>query len=331
MSLEAWVDDTKTRFREQPVKRAAFVSAMKLWRGGFRRTLDPYIGTPIWDVDGWDICLVLDGCRVDLLQEVADEYEWLPAAANIASKRSIASCSEDWIPRTFDSNVRPDSVGYITANPFSGHDSPTHDTLPLNEAEFALLDEVWREAWEESAEYGIKTTEPEIVTDHAIAAWRRRQKLGLGRLVVHYMQPHQPFRTRPEWCSDVATFADLVDDSDEKALCQWRELDKGNRNQAEVWAAYRDNLRWVLDDVTRLLSNADANVLITADHGNATGEWYTYGHPPATLCPTARRVPMTIVSGTDEQTDEVDVNFSTSRRTTDEELQEQLSALGYAD
>lgn len=331
MSLEAWIEDTKVRFQEQPFKRAALVSGVKLWRGGFRRTFDPHIGTSIWHIDDWDICLVLDGCRVDLLREVANEYEWLPTADEIKSVRSVASCSEDWIPRTFGPDVNLNNIGYVTANPFSGHDSPTHETLPLDESEFALLDEIWREAWEPSDEYEIKTTEPEVVTEHTIAAWRRRRELGLNQLVVHYMQPHQPFRTRPEWCADVATFADLVDDSDEKALCQWRELDKGNRDRDEVWAAYRDNLRWVLDDITRLLSNADANLLITADHGNATGEWYTFGHPPATLCPTARRVPVASVSAVDERTEKVDIELAAKRETDDEDLQEQLGALGYAD
>ena len=331
MSFEAWLEDTKVRFREQPIKRAAFVSAMKLWQGGFRRTLDSYIGTPIWEMGDWDICLVLDGCRVDLLREIADEYSWLPSASKIASVRSIASCSEDWIPRTFDPAICPSNVGYISANPFTGHDSPTHDTLPLDESEFSLLDEVWREEWKLSDEYGIKTTDPKVLTDHSIAAWRQRQELDIDKLIVHYMQPHEPFRTRPEWCADVATFADLVTDSNKKAVSQWRELEKGNRDFEEVWTAYRDNLRWVLDDISRLLSNTDSNVLITADHGNATGEWYTFGHPPATLCPTARRVPMITVSAIDKQTEDVDVEFVTKRSPADENLQDQLSALGYSD
>jgi hypothetical protein len=56
--------------------------------------------------------------------------------------------------------------------------------------------------------------------------------------------------------------------------------------------AYYDELRMVLDDVEVLLSNVDAETaVITADHGEAMGEYGIYGHARGVAINALRVVP----------------------------------------
>jgi len=59
----------------------------------------------------------------------------------------------------------------------------------------------------------------------------------------------------------------------------------------------------VLNDVSLLVENIDASkMVISADHGNAFGEWGIYGHPGRTPLPCLTEVPWTEVSTTDSET-----------------------------
>lgn len=48
-------------------------------------------GTPVWDRD-WDVLLILDACRLDLLEEVVDDYPFLGV---VRTHDSVASKSPD--------------------------------------------------------------------------------------------------------------------------------------------------------------------------------------------------------------------------------------------
>jgi hypothetical protein len=88
-------------------------------------------------------------------------------------------------------------------------------------------------------------------------------------------------------------------------------------------------LEYVLDDVALLLENMDAEtVVISADHGNALGEFGFYGHPPHSPLPSVRRVPWVETTATDsgdyEPTQEADGEVPTG-----EEVESRLKDLGY--
>ncbi|WP_324665347.1 alkaline phosphatase family protein [Haloarcula sediminis] len=77
----------------------------------------------------------------------------------------------------------------------------------------------------------------------------------------------------------------------------------GDVSRAEMWDAYLATLRYVLDDVALLLENVDAErVAITADHGEAFGEWGFYWHTVGCPHPAVRRVPWVGTTATDEGT-----------------------------
>jgi hypothetical protein len=319
MTFAGWVSESKTRYQRQSAGVATKESLWALWRGAVRRTADQWVGQPWWERGDWDVLVVLDAMRVDLARDVIDEDAiavWSPASTSI-----------DWIERHFQPKYRPEysRAGYVTANPFASHDEPDTQSADLDAKQVGYLDLVYERGFEDVG--GIKTTPPEAVTDAAIHAWRSQD---LDRLIVHYMQPHQPFRSRPDWEQETSNLENLVTDTEVGGPCIWQRCRRGELDPDAVWKAYRDNLEWVWHDVeNRLLENIDGRVAITADHGNAIGEWGCWAHPPGTVVPAVRRVPWVSVDGRDNHTVTPDVDLGTAACNSERAVDEQLEALGY--
>lgn len=251
----------------------------------------------------WDLLIVLDACRVDLLRSVADEYEFIDT---VERTESVGSMSKEWMAKTFTDEYADEvsNTAYVTSNVFSER--------ILSDNQFQELDEVWRYGWDET----VNTVPPQPVTDRAIKTARNEEP---DRLIVHYIQPHHPFLDL-EQEFDAEPFGPALSDTVVDALR------KGKIDFETFWVAYQDNLRCVLDDVELLLSNVDADrVAITADHGDALGEWGIYDHPVGCLHPAVRTVPWVTTTATDRETYEPE----TEREENESAVEERLQALGY--
>ncbi|QLC34014.1 hypothetical protein EFA46_007285 [Halarchaeum sp. CBA1220] len=226
----------------------------------------------------WDVLVVLDACRSDLMAAVADDYDWLTHEDDVDS---AGATSSEWLTETFG-RLPTDAladVGYVTGNPYSD-DYVDHDG-------FAFVDEVWRYGWDDD----LGTVPARPITDRAIAAGRERDA---ERLVVHYMQPHFP--SVPRGDGDGVSLEQFGDVS----LSVWEELRFGWRDPDDVWADYVANLRYVLEEVALLVENLDAErVAVTADHGNALGERHLYGHVGGVSTPELRAVPWCVTDARD--------------------------------
>ncbi|WP_267639833.1 hypothetical protein [Haloarchaeobius amylolyticus] len=253
-------------------------------------------GDLIWEKD-WDVLCILDGCRVDTFRNVYDR--------NCESLTSVGSTSSEWIQSTFVNQQYQDlsEVGYISANPHASNLDPDQF------GELCLVGV-------QETDYGVETVPPDVLTDLAINCWHNRDDI--SRLVVHYMQPHVPFRSRPEWFT-----SNVGEDSWGADI--WKQI-RYDLDREALFEAYRDNLDWVLgeDGITTLINSIDAKVALTADHGNAAGEWNVYGHPFGAPTKEVRHVPWAEISANKSSgysTSEVDVK--------DFDAEEQLDALGY--
>ncbi|WP_254524500.1 hypothetical protein [Natrinema caseinilyticum] len=306
MSLRDWLRESTDDVRERGWDGLG-ESAYQLYLGAWKRTEWVYdYGQHVYDEE-WDLLVVLDACRYDLATEVEDEYDWL----SVESSYSVGGASREWIRKTFGDGYRDEvaRTAYVTGNPFS-------DNL-LSGAEFALLDEVWERDWD----YEAGTIRPNTLTDRAIHHHRERDP---ERMVVHYMQPHHPF------VADPLDGGPSKNNPGEPGKNVWQRIREGEVGPDAAWDAYRENLRYVLDDVERLLENVDApEVVITSDHGNLFGEWFLYGHENGVLAPALRRVPWCRTSATD--TGSVTPTFDESEPTNadDESVQKRLAELGY--
>lgn len=304
MTLVDWLSDTSDRIRSDPVGGTA-ESLYELYLGGLRRTNALYSGGEHVYRRDWDVLILLDACRVDLLEEVADEYPFLDDPGTLTS---VGSSSIEWLEHTFTDEYADEmqETVYVTGNPFSKR--------VLSDDDLLALDEVWRYDWDE--ETGTIPARP--VTDRAIAAGRENDH---DRLIVHYMQPHFP--SVPEPLTDGMNAETLGDG--EGWDSPWHRLRRGELDHDTLWSSYRENLRYVLEDVGLLLENLDAErVAISADHGNAAGEWGVYGHPRVPL-ESIRNVPWYETRATDTGSYVPEREPGAERG----DLEEKLGALGY--
>lgn len=322
MTLTDWIRDSWARIENLGVKRGLAVSANEFWVGALRRLGHHWnYGEPIYDRE-WDALIVLDACRVDLLREVAQNEEYQFINPSFDTFISAGSMSAEWMSKNFHQDYESEvsKTAYVSGNPF---------TRELDPERFARLDQVWRYGWDD--EFG--GVKPRPVTDRAISAGRETES---DRLIVHYLQPHVPFRSLQDVAIDWGDPGENFGIKDGVAGDErgpWQQYRDGNLSRERLWTAYRDNLEWVLEDVELLLSNLEAEtVVITADHANAMGEWWCYGHPDYVPLHALKEVPWVVTSATDERTYEPTLKSSEGMNTdsTDgEDIDERLAALGY--
>jgi len=287
---------------------------------GFRRTMADaryhlsgvmsglYPSQNIYTED-WDLLIVLDACRYDMMLGVADQFEFIN---HVGSINSVGSKTTEWMEKTFVEDYRDDmsETAYVCSNPNS--------EKFLDPNNFKLLDEVWKYSWDEE----IGTIHPRPVTDRAINAGRNSDA---NRIIAHYMQPHEPFLSKPDLGG--REVADRIEESAEGDRSVWKQLEEGKISKEEVMDNYNINLALVLEDVELLLENISAEqVVITSDHGNALGEWGLYGHPRHRPIPSLRKVPWVETSATDERgyepkTDKGNTNAN--------QVEDRLKDLGY--
>ena len=267
-------------------------------------------GESVYDRE-WDVLVVLDACRADLLHSVAPGVDFLEAVETV---RSVGSSSSEWLENTFDDRAETGRTVMVTGN--------TWTDRYLEADTFAALDEVWKYAWDDD----LGTVPPAATTDRAITLARNRDP---DRLVVHYMQPHHPFVPDPVAGDDgMARTGSHSNDAN-----PWVLLRRGEITVERVRSAYRANLEYVLPEVRTLVENVTGRVAITADHGNLFGEWGLYGHPMHTPVPALLAVPWAETSGQSQQsytpTLEPPEPLPVSRVYGAETDSERLAALGY--
>jgi len=269
----------------------------------------PY-GTNVYERE-WDVLVVLDACRADLLQSVAPAVEFLDTVETV---RSVGSSSSEWLENTFLRRPETTRTVMVTGN--------TWTDRYLDADAFAALDEVWKYAWDDD----VGTVPAKAITDRAILLARDRAP---DRMVVHYMQPHHPFV--PDPLDGDAGIARTSDHSN--TANPWVSLRRGSVSVQRVRDAYEANLRYVLAEVAVLLDNIDGRVAITADHGNLFGEWGLYGHPMHTPVPALLAVPWAEMTGVDRGSRDPDLHppeqLPVSRVYGAESDRDRLDALGY--
>lgn len=292
------------------------------------------IGTNVFDRE-WDVLVVLDTARVDALQLVLDEYDFIQQVESIWS---VGGASAEWLARTFDESHEEEiqNTAFLSAQShvqeildskiqYSGENRPlplktlrlmpTVDIDDLGKVEYLFNFETIGEEGPFGHTEG--NTPPEYVTDRGIAVGREHD---FDRLILQYHQPHTP------WFSQALT---------EGRELEYHEHDWWNYyyetgDTDSIWEAYMSDLRYVLDDIETLLNNLNAEkVVITADHGESFGEYGILGHKLGSLHPQIRKVPWVVTTAEDKETHEPTVAEPDNEKMSRDELNSQLKALGY--
>lgn len=292
------------------------------------------IGTNVFDRE-WDVLIVLDTARVDALQLVADEYDFIQEVGSIWS---VGGASAEWLARTFDEShkVEIHNTAFLSAQSHVQEilDSKVQESdegrpLPLKALRLMPsvdIDDLGKveylfnfETIGEEGPFGHTdgNTPPRYVTDRGIAVGREHD---FDRLMLQYHQPHTPWFSRA-----------LKEDRELKYYeYDWWNYYYETSDIKSIWEAYMSDLRFVLDDIELLFKNLDAEkVVITADHGEAFGEYGILGHKLGSLHPKVRKVPWITASATDKRTREPVVEEPKRTKMSREKMDEQLEALGY--
>ncbi|GGM66079.1 hypothetical protein J2752_000221 [Halarchaeum rubridurum] len=272
-------------------------------------------GIDVMDAD-WDTLVVLDACRADLFEEIADR----DAVDDYRRVTSRASMTAEWTEKNFAGGSFGDTI-YVTGNPYTSRIA--------GDAFYEVMD-VWADNFDEDA----RTIRPEPIV---AAAERAHSEHPDKRLIVHFMQPHYPFLGHPDltynsWNPGQIRGKSGSGENSHEVHSVWQALELGLVDRERVREAYADNLRRVLGPAFDLVASLDGRSVITADHGNLLGEraWPVpirlYGHPRGVRAPELVEVPWAVVDGTrrdviDEGTHQTEVSADVSER---------LKDLGYA-
>lgn len=311
MGLISWLNRARMQLSIYGTHRGSIALARSLWSGIAHRlsSIKPSSGTPVYERE-WELLILLDACRTDALEAVASEYEFLPET--VPSLRSVAPNSHLWLKRTFLPAYREQisDTAYITAN---GHaDGFADGKFAVSDEAFHSIEKVYSYGFDDD----VETIPPRAVTDATIHTLRKTTP---PRAITHYMQPHTPYRGL-----DLDGLGVTGGKSFRETVWDW--IASGRLSRDEAWGHYLDNLRWVLDDVELLLENVDADrVIISADHGEAFGEWGAYGHSPYGEFSGLREVPWIETTATDSDSYEPEINRENINMSTEE----QLKYLGY--
>lgn len=263
-------------------------------------------GDDVFEED-WDNLLILDACRYDEYRRHVDgDGQRVGGGGRLERRTSRGSTTHQFIRGNFGGRNLYDLV-YVGANGW-------YTTLQ-DEIDSAIYDfiHVERDAVDEL------TSRPETVTDTAIEAADRYPN---KRLVVHYMQPHQPYLG--------PTGRRLEHDG---AL--YRTVRKNHLDRADVVRAYRENLVLVLDEVERLVDELDGKTVVTADHGELLGERQRplpvryYGHPDGVYVSELLTVPWHVYESETRKEVVAEVPVESNRDADDDGVEDHLRALGY--
>ena len=264
-------------------------------------------GVPIYEKD-WDLLIILDACRFDSLQNISNDYGFV---GEVDSIESVGSYSRSWMENNFISSYRDEisQTVMVSGNPYT--------ESVLDTEQFKQLEEVWRYSWDSD----VGTIRPRPITDSAISIAR---KTDVEQMIVHYMQPHAPFTTNPNLESGLSpsNWGDTIDRS------IWTRVRDGSVPLAKAKKAYVEELKMVLEEVELLLNNIDAETaVISADHGEAMGEYGIYGHPRGVAIDALRVVPWAKTTATDNMSHEPKPSSEPSR--TEGDQMDRLRDLGY--
>lgn len=280
-------------FRERPLLRVYYKGILKFMFRFFGRTE----GVRVMD-ENWDYLIILDACRYDSFKEV----NWIKG--NLKKKISLGSHTEEWARENFQGDYS-DTV-YVSGNP---QISKVKCKKHFGKVPFFKIEEVWDYGWDEEEEY----LPPRVVSSSALEI---SEKYPEKRFIIHYLQPHWPFPPESELSKSKLDSIRLELDKDnliwkltgkfsrinqDLALALksrkrrggniWAYLRNGDVSVDKAKAAYKENLKKVLEEVEELTEKLEGKKIVTSDHGNLFGERWIYGHPLGFRIPELIEIP----------------------------------------
>ncbi len=220
----------------------------------------------------WDNLIVLDSCRYDHFEQLCDDY--LDGA--LQRVLSPASCTNEWLKTVWNGFY---DLTYISAMPGINSKGVPTAWGYVAAKHFNRIIDVWDFGWDSD----IGTVPPQNVNKAVLDA----MPLADRRVVIHYVQPHQPYigETKITFPRQSAAKGPRT------ALRIKRLLEDGSLTLERLLRAYRDNLILVLKCIAELVPNLSGKTVVTADHGELLSEMGGIWHPCRCYHSKLREVP----------------------------------------
>jgi hypothetical protein len=203
---------------------------------------------------GWNDLIILDAMRYDIFKEI----NTIPG--DLQPVLSAGSWTPEWFRRTFP---EPNYDIWMVSPSMTltlGTDEKVEDKM-----KFDMVKGMSR---------GLRTCPAHFVTQQALS------HIG-ERMIIHYMQPHFPAIGKTKMLFPLPVRG--TPGSEPTA-------EQGVSRQLII-QAYKDNAKYVLEEVQGLLPMLDGSVVISADHGEYLGEGGRFGHEAESADPILRTVP----------------------------------------
>lgn len=256
------------------------------------------------DLD-WDVLVVMDACRRDVLQSVT---RW-----PIEACRSPGTATGHWLEECQRSGALADA-----------HVATGNVNYANWDVGAASVEHVWEDHWDDR----LGNVLPEPVLDAA------DDFLGEGKrpVVAHLLPPHAPYvaKVGDTWLPafpDVDVWRRNPAREDEDKLSPQVAMASGHVDMRRAIAGYCASVESTWNVLTEYVADwveEDLTVVVTADHGETFGrwsDWKLYGHPNRVHVRPLVEVPWVVF----EQPAPV------GREETAESVDEKLQALGYVE
>ena len=221
----------------------------------------PHNGVNVVEED-WNYLIILDACRYDMFKELND------IEGKLEKKISMGSSTQEWLKKNFTDYY--DDIIYISSNPYISN----YEVLKgfKGSDHFFKVEDVWDYAWNDE----LGTVLPEDVTKVAL---KMKEKYPHKRMIIHYMQPHEPFIGKTKLIPK--------NDTARERIRIWR-----NPKAKQAW---KDNLKLVIKEVKKLIDKLDGRIVVTSDHGDCFGEKFILRHPEGIHVKELVEVPWLII------------------------------------
>ena len=269
--------------------------------------------------ESWDNLIILDACRYDVFKEVVSETK---LKGELEWRISRGTTTSEFLRQNFGRCPRFEDIVYVSANPMVAK------FLPRDK--FSTLIAAWGHGgWNEESNTVLPETVYKLASD---TIERNNDK----RLIIHFLQPHAPFIGYSNLLRKHSTLKSvplLVYDNRDTKL--WSTVDRPT-----LLSLHKKNLLHVMPYVQQLLEVLSGTTIITADHGDAFGEWIhplipirVYGHAERTRIPALVKVPWFRVHSVRKKETRTNRQAEENVVMTKEEedlINQRLTALGYS-
>jgi len=274
----------------------------------------------------WDYLLILDACRYDIFQKYSEIDGDLRAVISKGS-HSVEFCEGNFAGEEFHDTV------YVTANGYGAKigKNTFHDLI--------FTDEEYVDSEVDVLHSIQKGISPSTVYKAAQEAY---YKYPNKRMIVHFMQPHDPYLgpKAEELRKELESVGVVISSRNPEKINRY-DSDKesffnslaaatreGYLDISELEEVYIENLNLVLDYIELFLENVNGKVVITADHGELLGEYDTIGHPRNRYHKELRKVPWLEVNN-GRRPDIIEENPVEQEPVDENSIEERLETLGY--